>query len=326
MEKLISLIIPIYNEEQNIPELYRQLNKITRDIKSQFNCEIIFVNDGSVDQSDTLIRELAKSDCRIQYIEFSRNFGKEIATSAGFYYAAGDAAIMLDADLQHPVELIPEFLKKWESGADIVVGIREKNHGEGFIKKYGSFIFYKIMNQIGDIPLISGSTDFRLLDRKIINEFNKFTERNRMTRSLVDWLGFRRDYIYFTANKRFAGEARYSYLKLVKLALSTFVSQSLFPLKIAGHVGVFITIFAALLGCFILVERYIFNDALQLHISGSAQLAVILLFLIGIVLGCLGLIALYIGNIHGEVINRPLFVIREIIKNNKTENHNAINS
>ena len=166
-----------------------------------YNYEIIFVDDGSSDNSVDEIKKLADTDENVFYFEFSRNFGKEIATSAGINNAKGDAVIMLDADLQHPPKLIPEFLKKWESGAEIVVGIRNKNKGEGLIKKFGSFLFYKIINLISATKIIPRSTDYRLLDKVVIREFNRFTERNRMTRGLIDWLGFRRDYVYFNAER-----------------------------------------------------------------------------------------------------------------------------
>ena len=275
-----------------------------------YNYEIIFVDDGSSDNSVDEIKKLADTDENVFYFEFSRNFGKEIATSAGINNAKGDAVIMLDADLQHPPKLIPEFLKKWESGAEIVVGIRNKNKGEGLIKKFGSFLFYKIINLISATKIIPRSTDYRLLDKVVIREFNRFTERSRMTRGLIDWLGFRRDYIYFNAEQRINGNAGYSVFKLIKLALSGFISLSLFPLKFAGYLGIAIVLFSGPLGVFIFIEKYILNDPWGFSFSGPAILAVIILFLIGIVLACLGLIALYIGNIQNEVMNRPLYVLR----------------
>jgi len=218
---------------------------------------------------------------------------------------------MIDADLQHPPELIYEFLAKWKHGAEIVIGVRNKNQNENFIKKTGSYCFYKIINKISDTKITPFATDYRLLDRIVIKEFNKFTEKNRITRGLIDWLGFKRDYIYFNANQRAHGKASYCYLKLFKLAINSIVSLSLFPLKIAGYSGIFITLFAGLLGIFIIIEKYIFNDPWNLNFSGPAILAVIILFLVGIILGCLGLIALYIASIHNETINRPLYVIRK---------------
>jgi polyisoprenyl-phosphate glycosyltransferase len=209
------------------------------------------------------------------------------------------------------VELIPKFIEKWEQGAEMVIGVRKKNQGEGMIKRYGSFFFYKIMNLIGETKIMPSATDYRLIDKKIIKEFERFTERQRMTRGLLDWIGFRKDYIYFTTNGRNAGRPAYNTAKLVKLAFSTFVANSLFPLKLAGYLGIFITFISGLLGFFIFIEDFVLKDPFRLHFTGPAILGVIIVFLVGIILICLGLIALYIGNIHGEVINRPMYVVRK---------------
>jgi polyisoprenyl-phosphate glycosyltransferase len=307
--KAISLIVPIYNEEKNIKLFYQALAKVINDPAWVF--ELIFVNDGSTDQSAAIITELAKADPRVKYLEFSRNFGKEIATTAGLNYAQGDAAIMIDADLQHPVELIPELIARWQNGAEVVIGVRRSNKGEGLIKKLGSGLFYKIINQIADVKIIPQATDFRLLDRVVIDEFNRFTENNRMTRALIDWLGFKRDYVYFDASPRKNGQAKYGFWKLFHLAVNSFISLSLLPLKLAGYLGVIIVVLSGILGLYILIGKYIFHLYYASSFSGPAQLAILIVFLVGIILMSLGLIALYIADIHGEVANRPLYVIRK---------------
>jgi polyisoprenyl-phosphate glycosyltransferase len=309
--KTISLIVPIYNEEKNINLFYQALAKVINDSAKAFAFELIFVNDGSTDQSAAIIIELAKTDPRIKYLEFSRNFGKEIATTAGLNNAQGDAAIMIDADLQHPVELIPELIAHWQNGAEVVIGVRRSNKGEGLVKKLGSELFYKIINQIADIKIIPQATDFRLLDRIVINEFNRFTENNRMTRALIDWLGFKRDYVYFDAGERLHGQAQYGFWKLFNLAVNSFVSLSLLPLRLAGYLGSVIVFLSGILGLYILVGKYIFHLSYASSFSGPAQLAILIVFLVGIILTSLGLIALYIADIHGEVTNRPLYVIRQ---------------
>lgn len=307
--KKISLVIPVFNEKENLDLLYEKISQVlTRE-----NFEIIFVNDGSTDGSMEKLQEIIKLNNNFKIINFSRNFGKEIAITAGINHCQGDACIIMDADLQHPPELIPEFLQKWQAGVEVVVGVREKNQGEGLIKRVGSFFFYKIMSLIGDTKMISRSTDFRLLDKKVIKAFNKFTEQNRISRGLIDWLGFKNDYIYFVANPRNSGKPAYNIFKLIRLALSTFISHSLFPLKLAGYLGIIITFFSGIFGLFIIIEKYILGDPLGLYFSGPAMLAIMILFLIGIVLICLGLVALYIANINTEVINRPLYIIREKI-------------
>ncbi|KPJ56638.1 hypothetical protein AMJ49_04440 [Parcubacteria bacterium DG_74_2] len=308
--KLISVVVPVYNEEENIPLIYSELIKALHNLEEDYDYEIIFVNDGSNDNSDKVIQDLTNYNPKVKYIEFSRNFGKEIATSAGIHNAAGNAAIIADADLQHPPRFIPEFLDKWEKGADIVVGIR-KNNRKGLIKRMGAFWFYKIMNRIGETYIIPNATDYRLLDRKVIEEFNRFTERNRITRGLLDWLGFKRDFVYFNVAKRNSGKAGYSYFKLTKLALSTFITHSLFFLKLAGYLGIIITPLSGFMGLFILIEKYVLNDPFGLAFTGTAMLAVMIIFLVGIILICLGLVALYIGNIQNEVANRPMYVIRK---------------
>lgn len=308
--KLISVIVPVYNEEKNIPLLVNEAENIFKTI-SNYTYELIFVDDGSRDDSLKIIKNLASANDKIKYIEFSRNFGKESATSAGIQHAQGDAVIAIDADLQHPVNLIPEFIKKWEEGYDVIIGLRTKNPNISFFKKIASALYYKIINRISSTPIIPGATDFRLIDKKVVIEFNKLTEHERMTRGLIDWLGYKRFFLEFVANERAHGEAAYSYLKLLKLAISSTVSHSLFPLKFAGYLGIFIIFTSGLGGLFIFINRYIYDDYLSLHVSGSAQLAILMIFFIGIVLACLGLIALYIGNIIHEVSGRPLYIVRE---------------
>lgn len=306
---MISIIVPVYNEEVNIPILYSQLKKQLDNLEMSY--EIIFVNDGSNDQSRDRIASLIKSDSKVKVIDFSRNFGKEVAITAGLNHALGEAAIMIDADLQHPPELIPEFISKWKSGKEIVIGVRQDTKKQNIFRKFFSWFFYKFINLVSDTEIVPKATDYRLLDKKVIREFNRLTERNRMARGLIDWLGFDREYICFTANERIGSSSRFSAVKLMRLAISSVVSLSLFPLKLAGYLGIFITFFSGLLGLFVLVEKYFLSDPLNMNFSGSAILAIIIMFLVGIILICLGLIALYIASIHGEVLNRPLYVIRE---------------
>lgn len=311
----ISLIIPVYNESKNIPLFYAALVEVLQKLE-KYNFEIIFVDDGSHDDSVSQVKKLA--DPRIICLEFSRNFGKEMATTAGLHHAQGEAVMMIDVDLQHPPKHIPEFIDKWESGVEVIVGVRCDNQGEGFIKKIGSILFYKIIRLISKTEIVPQATDFRLLDRCVVDEFNRFTEHSRITRGLIDWLGFRRDYVYFSAPARINGRASYSNLKLFKLAFSSFISHSLVPLRLAGYLGVIIVALSGPLGLFIFIEKYLLADPFGMNFSGPAILAVIILFLVGIILSCLGLIALYIGNIQTEVTGRPLYVLR----NRKQETRN----
>ncbi len=319
MRKKISFIIPVYNESKNIALIYQALIIEFDKFKGNFECEIIFVNDGSKDDSYEKIKELTKSDGRVKLIDLSRNFGKEVALVAGLRELNGDLAIIIDADLQHPPHLIPEFIKKWEAGSEMVVGIRKKNSGAGLLKRLTSFVFYSIINLLGAAEIESRSTDYRLLDKKVIEAFNLFTEHNRISRGLLDWLGFKRSYVYFDAGIRINGKPSYSKKKLFNLAVSSIISHSLFPLKLAGYLGILIIFFSGPLGAFIFIDKYIFDDYTGYNFSGPALLALLNLFLTGIILSCLGIISLYIGNIQNEVRNRPLYVIRE--KKNLSKKH-----
>ena len=307
-KKLISVIIPGHNETKNIPLLHEALHEVTKTIAYDF--EFIFVDDGSKDDSVQTVRHLQKTDKRVRLVEFVRNFGKEAATSAGIHACKGDAAIIMDADLQHPPSLLPEFIKHWEAGGEVIVGVRTYSSDESAFKRMTSDWFYKIMQKIAHTHITPHATDFRLLDRAVIDEFNTLTEKNRMTRGLIDWLGFKRDYVHFEAPTRLHGEATYTFGKLVTLALNSFTSYSMLPLRLAGYIGVFILTVATPIGLFILVEKYIMQDPWGFNFSGPAILAFILLILVGIILACLGLVALYIANIHSEVLNRPLYIAR----------------
>ncbi|HMH69930.1 MAG TPA: glycosyltransferase family 2 protein [Candidatus Saccharimonadales bacterium] len=306
--KMISIVIPIYNEALNVKPLYKAVQSIVKKLPQTF--ELIFVDDGSSDDSVRRIRKVALGDKKVKLVELARNFGKEIAVTAGIHAAKGDAAVIMDADLQHPPELLPQFVKEWENGADVVVGVKSYSKDEGWFKKFSSKSFYSILGKVSSAKITPHASDFRLINRNVIDTFKTFTERNRITRGIIDWSGFERRYIYFEAPPRLHGEAGYSYRKLFGLAMNSFTAYSMMPLKIASWLGWFILVTSALLGMFTLVEKYIIGDPLGLDITGTALLAMRLLFLVGVVLICLGFVALYIARIHEEVINRPLYIVK----------------
>jgi dolichol-phosphate mannosyltransferase len=306
--KKISIIIPIYNESKNIPLIHAEVNRVF-DTIPHYDYEIIFVNDGSKDNSSQKVKEIMQNSPHVTLLDFSRNFGKEEATSAGLHRSTGDAVICLDADLQHPPKYIPEFISKWEAGDDVIIGVRTNNASDSVVKKIGSYFYYKIINSISETEIIPRATDFRLIDRQVVDEFNLLTERNRMTRGLIDWLGFKRSILLFEASDRLHGEAGYSTFKLIKLATESFISHSLFPLRLAGYIGMFILPVSGILGIVMFIDRYV-ND-LGLRFSGPAMLANVTLFLVGIVLVSIGLLAYYIGHIFEESQNRQLYVIRK---------------
>lgn len=305
--KHISIIVPVFNEETAVFPFFEELNKHLFYSNTIF--EVIFIDDGSTDTTQSKLVEIAKKDARVRVISFSRNFGKEAATTAGFHESTGDAVIAIDADLQHPPQLLPDFIKKWQDGSDIVIGVRTNNASDSLLKRLSSDFYYKVINSISATEIIPKATDFRLVDRQVVDAFNKLTERNRMTRGLIDWLGFKRDYVYFEAPERVHGTASYSTWMLIKLATESFISHSLVPLRLAGYLGIVITFFAGLLGIVMLVDRFIMSFGW--NFSGPAILADIILFLVGIVLISLGLFSFYIGQIYHETQNRPLYVIRK---------------
>lgn len=304
---LVSLVIPVHNEVGNLDWHHQKISDFFE--KNAIKSEILYVDDGSTDGSLEAIQALASKDSNVDYISLSRNFGKEAATSAGIREVKGDAVVVIDADGQHPIELVGKFLEDWEKGIDVVIGVRKQNEKEGFIKRYGSTLHYQILSSLTGGNAIPGSTDFRLIDRKVADEFNKLTEHNRITRGLIDWLGFKRSYVEFTSAARHSGNASYGFRKLVRLALHSFVSQSTKPLQFAGILGFIVTIVAACLGVFLLIENYVLSDPLNLAVTGTAMLAIFLSFLVGLVLICQWLLALYVESIHNETQNRPLYII-----------------
>lgn len=306
---LVSLIVPVHNEAENIAWLNDQLGICLSDANT--NYEIIYVDDGSTDNSWEVLGEIAKQDKHVHLIKFSRNFGKEAATSAGLQKCRGNAAIMLDADGQHPPQMIGDFIQAWQQGYQVVIGVRQSNQKEGLVKRYGSKVFYRTLNSMTGGGTIPRSTDFRLLDRQVINEFNRLTERNRITRGLIDWLGFKRTTVAFSAPARHSGKASYGFGKLFRLALHAFVSQTTRPLQVGGILGA-ITVFAsAIVGLFLVIEGYFLGDPWHLAVTGTAILALFVSFLVGLVLTCQWLLALYVESIHNETQNRPLYIIEE---------------
>lgn len=309
MRRVITIVIPIYNEAGGIGKfLDEKLLPRLKTLTKNYETEVVLVNDGSDDNTVENIKEssLAKSGFNMRLISFSHNFGKEAALTAGIKHATGDAIIMIDADGQHPVEAIPEMIKKWENGAKVVTAVRD--HGKTN-HNVGSTIFYKLMHIFGNHSLKEGAMDFRLIDREVASAYNVFTEHNRIARGLIDWLGFKQEYIKIKLNGRMSGKGTYNFGKLVALAVDSFVSMSKTPLVIFGYLGSFITIFSGILGLFILIEQYILHDPLNLDWSGAVAMCIFISFLIGLVLISQAITALYISQIHTEVKNRPLFVI-----------------
>jgi len=306
--KKITIVIPVYCESQGLKALHERLQRVVG-LLPEYSWEYIFVNDGSTDNSLDVIGEICNIDPAVKAIDLSRNFGKEIALTAGVLEALNsDAVICIDADLQHPPELIPQLISFWKSGVDVVITIRAESKNQSLIRKLGSAIYYRLMSRLSDLQMAAKTTDFGLYDAKVIQAFSKVTERRRIFRGIIDWMGFRRAFVEFTADERHSGEAKYSYAKLWGLAINSITSFSLWPLRIAGYLGIIITSISALLLIWMLIDRMLGN---KLAFTSLAIVVMANTFLMGIVLIAIGLVALYIGNIHTEVINRPLYIIRE---------------
>ncbi|QQS20172.1 glycosyltransferase family 2 protein [Candidatus Saccharibacteria bacterium] len=314
MSKKISIVTPAYNEDAGIAHYYERLKAA---LPARYSYEILFVDDGSTDDTLKVLKSIMNKDKSVRIISFSRNFGKEAATTAGIVSSTGEAILVVDADGQHPVDRIDDFLKEWERGSKVVIGVRTANQKEGIIKRYGSKLFYALFNAMANENLVPGSTDFRLIDASVKIEFAKLKEKNRITRALIDWLGYKKTYITFTANAREFGEATYTNSKLVKLAFNSFVSLTTFPLYASGYLGLIIIPLSVLLGLFIIVEQFMLGDPLQLNVTGSGILGTFIVFLVGIILACQGLIAMYISRIYEEAKDRPLYIIEHDSSSNE---------
>lgn len=304
----LSIVVPVLNEVEILPMFQKDLLAVLRATKLTY--EIIYCDDGSSDGSKELVQSWAEESSRVRLICLSRNFGKELATTAGLGVARGKAVLMIDADGQHPVERIPEFLACWRAGAKVVVGIRATNQKEGFIKRNGSRLHRLLVRRLTHTDIVPAATDFRLIDQVVQRQFNALTEHNRITRGLIDWLGYERTYITFDAKAREHGEASYSVTKLTKLAIDSLISLSSAPLYISAFIGIVTFCLAALLGIVMLLN-FVLHDPLNLHATGGSYLIVLILFLLSILLTVQGLIGLYVSHIYSETQNRPLYIVDE---------------
>ena len=306
MKKVISVVVPVYNEEAGILDfLDEQLLPVISGLS--YTVEVVVVNDGSRDRTLAEIDKCKlKKNKNFKIVSFTRNFGKEIALSAGIKEATGEAVILIDGDGQHPVEMIPKMIAEWEKGAEIVTAVREENTTR---HKLGSKLYYVTMRMFGNKQVVVGAMDFRLISRNVANEFNDFTERNRLARGLIDWMGVPQTYIKVKTKNRVKGKPTYSAKRLARLTVDSLVSASRTPLLIFGYIGIFITAVSFLFGLFILIQQYILGDPLGLDWSGVVAMSVFVSFLVGLVLISQAITALYISQIHVEAKGRPLYII-----------------
>lgn len=308
-KQLISLVIPAYKEEKNIPLIYQEIQDVLGVIK-KYDFEIIFVNDGSPDATWFEIEKLCIQNTNIKWVNLSRNFWKEVSLTAWIEHAQWVSVITLDWDGQHPVEQIPNFIKEWEDWYQIVYNIRPNIEWASIMKKTSSKVFYKIFNSISEFSFEERTTDYRLLDRKVVDYFLSFSERNRLYRGIIDWLGFDKKALVFDAKKRLDdGESSYSYKQLWNLAINSLTSFSIFPLKLVWYFGLLMTLLSSLLFLFVIIDKFTVD---AFSFSYVAALMLINMSLIGVVLMALWLIALYIARIHEEVQGRPMYIVKEL--------------
>jgi dolichol-phosphate mannosyltransferase len=303
---LLSIVVPVFNEAEGIDAFYQRLRKVA-DSLTPISCEIVFVDDGSTDDSYQELVKFAHCDKDIRIIKFSRNFGHQIAITAGIDAAKGDAVVVIDADLQDPPEVIKEFIEKWQDGYDAVYGIREKRNGESRMKLLTAATFYRLLHHIIklDIPVDVG--DFRLMSRRVVEYFKQLKEKDRYVRGLVSWIGFKQTGVPYSRDSRFAGETKFPYRKMIKFALDGITSFSDVPLKLATWLGYFTSFLALLYLCSVFIQK-----ALGYTVQGWATIMVAVLFIGGVQLISLGIIGEYIGRIFNETKQRPLYVIDEI--------------
>jgi len=311
-EPLISVIIPIYNEQAVLETLYQRLTTALESLKETF--EVILVDDGSRDKSLEMLRDIVTKDKRYKFLSFSRNFGHQTAITAGLNVVQGKAIVIMDADLQDPPEELPRFLEKWKEGNDVVYAIRRRRK-EGVIKRASYAAFYRLLAAISDIHIPLDSGDFCLMDRRIVDLLNRLPERNRFVRGIRSWLGFKQVGLEYERHSRFAGDTKYSLKKLFKLAFDGMISFSSLPLKLASFLGFAVSGVAVLGIMFTFIQRVFISQFAAWGLKpvpGFATTMITMLFLGGVQLICLGIIGEYLGRIYDEVKQRPLYVLREV--------------
>lgn len=305
-KKIISILVPCYNEEVVLNQFYQRLSQVITNIP-QYDFQFMFINDGSKDQTLDIMRELHEKDSRVSYVNLSRNFGKEIAMIAGIDYLTGDAAIIMDADLQDPPELIPEMVSWWEKGYQDVSAKRRSRAGESFFKKWSSHAFYTILQKMSSVPMQRDVGDFRLLDKQCLNALRLMRESQRYTKGLFSWIGFEKKEVLFDRDARAAGKTKWNYWKLLNLAIEGITSFTIAPLRASAFVGCILAFIALLYMLFIVLRTLICGE----DVPGYPSLVSIILFIGGIQLFFLGIIGEYLGRVFNESKFRPLYLVKD---------------
>lgn len=302
----LTVIAPAYNEEQAIDEFYRRVSAVLADLPDM-DTEMLFINDGSTDNTLEKIRALRERDQNVSYINLSRNFGKEAAMSAGLDHAEGDAVVIIDIDLQDPPELIPDMIKLWQQGYDAVYGQRSERQGESFVKKFTAKHFYRLMEKVSKVRIPKDTGDFRLLSRRAVLALRELTENNRFMKGLFSWIGYRQTALVYSREPRSAGYSKFNYWKLWNFALDGITSFTTLPLKLASYLGGILAFSSFVYGIWIIIKTLLMGDS----VPGYPSLMVVILFLGGVQLLSLGVMGEYLGRMFDETKHRPLYLVDE---------------
>jgi glycosyltransferase involved in cell wall biosynthesis len=312
-----TVIAPCWNEEGNLHELYRRLKEVLDQTDGPW--ELVLINDGSTDRTSEIMYELHQADPRVRLVEFARNFGHQLAVTAGMDYAQGDAVILIDADLQDPPELILDMIEKWKEGYKVVYAVREERKGETWFKLFTAKLFYRIIYRITDVDIPLDTGDFRLMDQQVVEQMRMMKEHHRFIRGMTSWVGFKQTGVYYVREERFAGETKYPIRKMVRFAITAITGFSIFPLQLATFLGFIIAVLSALFILVAIVARLSGGHAFE----GQATTLVMVLFLGSIQLISLGIVGEYLGRIYDEVRGRPLYVVNEAVGFDSDSNQQA---
>jgi polyisoprenyl-phosphate glycosyltransferase len=314
--KLVSVVVPVYNEQDNIEVFYQEVLKYMEPLP--YKLELVFIDDGSQDATPLVLDRIAKEDSRVRALILARNFGHQVALSCGLDHADGDCVITMDGDMQHPPEMLPQLITKWEEGFEVVQTIRISTEGVSWLKSFTSSLFYRLMNVMSNVKVQEGGSDFRLLDKKVVESFRLFHERARFIRGLVSAIGYRQVTMEFIAPKRFAGSSKFSVKKMLHFALDGITAFSKLPLRISFYLGLIFALSSFGLSGHVLYIKLVTNEA----VPGWATISASILLLGGLQLLFMGVIGEYVGRIFEEVKQRPIYLIREEINQQKVINEN----
>lgn len=317
---VLTIVVPAYNEENVLPEFHRRLTSALSE--EPVKIELIYVNDGSSDGTLNVLEELAEQDERVCIVDLSRNFGKEIALTAGLDHVTGDAVVVIDSDLQDPPELIPQMINEWMNGYDVVYGKRTARKGETGLKKVTAHMFYRFLQKLGDVPIPEDTGDFRLLSRRALEPLLSLRERHRFMKGLFSWIGFKQKPIFYERDSRYAGDTKWGYWKLWNFAIEGITSFTTAPLKVSSYLGLTVALGAFVYGIFIVMRTLIYGSP----VPGYPSLLVVILFLGGVQLVSIGILGEYLGRVFNETKNRPLYLVNKYSPSENTRLNNRINS